>query len=130
MKQNQNLIIFPIHNPSSALKDMSAVDLMELFIDNDVIEFLVEESNKYAMHIHCTDPKITDYEIRCFLAILIVSGYNSVPSRRFFWDSKEYARNLLIYKAVRRDRFEQIMRFVHFLLIIFNLKGGSIRMRA
>lgn len=114
--KNQDLdksdTLFPEKN-CSTYRNMNAVNLFELFFDDEIINFLVEESNKYALFINCANPQITCTEMRCFVAILINSGYSTVPSRRMFWDSGEDVKNLMVYKAMRRDRFEQIMKFLH-----------------
>lgn len=104
--------VFPEQNYSN-YRNMNAIELLELFLDDEVINFLVDESNKYALFINSPDPHITLDEMRCFLGILVNSGYNSVPSRRSFWDSGEDLKNQMVYKAMRRDRFESIMRFLH-----------------
>jgi Transposase IS4 len=48
------------------------------------------------------------------MSILILSGYCVVPGKRMYWKSSDDVRNDLIYNAMRRERFVQIMRFVHF----------------
>lgn len=73
----------------------------------------MEESNRYALFINCPHPKITIEEIKCFLAILIVSGYDKKPSKKSYWDSGDDLRNAAVYNAMRRGRFIQIMRFMH-----------------
>lgn len=50
-------------------------------------------------------------EIRCFIAILYVCGYNNLPFKRNYWDFNEDMRNDAISKSMRRDRFLQISRF-------------------
>lgn len=53
-------------------------------------------------------------ELKVYLAILILSGYNSLPSRRLYWQKEEDVRVSAVANAMRRDRFEEIMRFLHF----------------
>lgn len=104
----------PFPSPNySMYKEMSIVEIFEQFIDTDVIEHLVSESRKYALFLNCNDPKITADEIRCFIAILFVSGYNNLPSKRHYWDSGDDMRNTAVFQSMRRDRFLQICRFLH-----------------
>lgn len=105
--------IFP-EKDYTRYRNMTPMQLFELFFDNAIVDFLVEESTKYAGFINCTDPKITHSEIRCFIGILIVTGYCGLPGKKLYWDTGEDMRNELIYKSMRRDRFIQIMRFLHF----------------
>lgn len=105
-------ILFP-QSDSSKYRNMSPIELFELFMTDDIIDFLVEESNKYALYKNCPNPCITQSEMRCFLAILIVSGYDRKPSKKSYWDSGDDLRNTAVYKAMRRDRFVEIMKFLH-----------------
>lgn len=104
--------VFPEKN-FSKYRSLSAIEVFELFANYEVIKLLVEENNRYALFVNCPDPKISFEEMKCFLAILIVSGYDNKPSKKSYWDSGEDLRNTAVYNAMRRDRFIQIMKFLH-----------------
>lgn len=91
----------------------SIVDLFEMFIDEEIVLFLIQETSKYALFINQTDPKVSVEEMKCFIAILVLSGYNDLPSKRMYWEQSLDTRNELVYNSMRRNRFEQILRFVH-----------------
>lgn len=97
----------------SEFNDLSPTDLFELFFNDEVLLHIMEESRKYAIFLNFPDPKITTEELKCFLGIMIVSGYNILPGKRFFWDSGTDMCNEMVKEAMRRDRFIQIMRFLH-----------------
>lgn len=97
----------------SKYESMSALEIFESFIDREIIEHLVDETRRYALFINCPDPNITAEEIRCFIGILFVSGYNILPSKRHYWDSNDDMKNLAVCNSMRRDRFLQICRFLH-----------------
>ncbi|KAJ8871700.1 hypothetical protein PR048_028027 [Dryococelus australis] len=61
--------------------------------DDDAIEYFVQQSNKYALFKNCEHPNITKNEIRCFIGILILRGYNSVPNKINYWENHKDARN-------------------------------------
>lgn len=103
---------FPDFN-CDALKDMSAVELFEIFVDDEIIELFRIQSNLYALWKNSSNPKITNEEIRCFFAILILSGYNPVSNKRLYWSTQNDTRNELVCNAMRRNRFEEILRFLH-----------------
>ena len=98
----------------TAVRFLSPVDLFELLFSDDVWKLMVCECTRYALFLNCADPKVTIEEMKVFISILIVSGYNVLPGKRFYWESSTDVRNELIYKSMRRDRFIQIMRFMHF----------------
>lgn len=93
-------------------EEFSPAEMFELFID-DVISLFVEESNKYAKFLNCPDPNISSDEIKCTLGILLFSGYVNLPGKRYFWDSGTDTQNILVREAMRRNRFLQILRFLH-----------------
>jgi len=97
----------------SGYKNMSAIDIFEKFIDTEIIDHLVVETRRYALFLNYLDPNITAEEIRCFIAILYVSGYNNLPSKRHYWDSKTDMKNFAVSESMRRNRFLQICRFLH-----------------
>lgn len=61
--------------------------MFELFFNSEIIDYFVNESQKYAQFTNQPGPKIIELEIKCFLVIM--SGYNSLPSKRMYWDVKE-----------------------------------------
>lgn len=63
----------------SQYKNMSAVQLFESFIDDEILELIETEIKKYSLFLNLPDPCITIRELKCFLGILIVSGYNTLP---------------------------------------------------
>lgn len=97
----------------SQFENKTVIDLFEMFIDTEIIEFLVQEASKYALFKNYLDPKVSQEEMKCFIAILILSGYNDLPSKRMYWEQRLDTRNELVYNAMRRNRFEQILRCVH-----------------
>lgn len=97
----------------SAYASMTVTEIFELFLNDDIVNYLVDETRKYALFLNLTDPKITGDEIRCFVSILMLSGYNQVPSRKNYWENAPDIKNEFISQSMRRDRFLLIMRFVH-----------------
>ena len=53
-------------------------------------------------------------ELKVFLGILIVGGYNILDGNRQYWEAASDVRNEMVHNAMRRDRFCQIMHFLHF----------------
>jgi len=98
----------------TAVRSLSPVELFELMFTYEIWNMMITECTRYALFINCADPKVTIEEMKIFISILIVSGYNVLPGKRFYWESSPDVRNELIYQSMRRDRFIQIMRFLHF----------------
>ena len=107
-----NIGIFPEADYTS-YRGKSPTELFDLFVGTDIIDFLVTETQRYALFLNVQEPQIKAEEIKSFIGILLLSGYNVVPSRRCYWENALDTRNELVYNSMRRDRFEKIMRFIH-----------------
>ncbi|KAK3873841.1 hypothetical protein Pcinc_021172 [Petrolisthes cinctipes] len=51
--------------------------------------------------------------MKSFIGIMLVSGYCCVPHRRLYWQKQPNVYNGLIASSMRRDRFDEIMKFFH-----------------
>lgn len=98
----------------SKYRDFSPYELLELFFDEDIFNMILAEIPIYAQFKNEPDPAVTKAELKVFIAVLILSGYNRLPGKRFYWDSGTDMRNEMVHAAIRRDRFIQIMKFLHF----------------
>lgn len=105
--------VFP-ESDYSRFRDKNPVQIFEMFFDDEVINLLLAESERYALFLNCPNPNITREEMKTFIAVLILSGYCSLPGRDYFWDQRDDMRNTMVYNSIRRDRFRTIMRFLHF----------------
>ncbi|KAG5872875.1 hypothetical protein JTB14_013027 [Gonioctena quinquepunctata] len=95
-------------------KYMTNCELFQLCFTDELLQVISQKTTNYALFQNCPDPQVSVKELRVFLAILSVSGYNELPSKRSYWKSSRDMRNDLVYEAMRRDRFLQICRFIHF----------------
>lgn len=79
---------------------LSPMQLFELFYTNDIIDFIIYESTLYSLSKNYNIRNITRNELRCFLAILILSGYNVLPGRKFYWDGNDDMTNYMVKNAM------------------------------
>lgn len=99
--------------PVLTLGDTSEpLEFIELFLNPEILELLVKNSVLYAGSKNCI-LEIGNDEMLVFIAVLYVSGYVPVPRRRMFWEGRDDTRNVLVYNSIRRNRFEEIFRFLH-----------------
>ena len=52
---------------------------------------------------------VTKNDINCFLGILILSGYVSMPRHRLMWENAPDTCHELFANAMRRDKLEAIL---------------------
>ena len=90
------------------------VNCFEYFFDEEVCQYLASMSTKYALvdkGIHGIDITLSD--VKCFLGILLLSGYLGVPRWRMLWEVSSETFNACVSNAMRRTQFENIKRFFH-----------------
>lgn len=115
--ENANLEFSNVPFPDSDYSqyyEMDPIQLFECFFSNELLVNIIKDTTKYALFKNCPDPQISLEELRVFLGILLLSGYNELPSKRNYWDSYTDMRNKMVFEAMRRDRFLQICKFIHF----------------
>lgn len=93
--------------------DGDPVKLFELFYDTEVIQMICDFTNLYAFQSGEHNLNFKPEEVRVFLAILLVSGYSQVPRYRMYWEQSPDCHNAAISEAMPRNRFCQIMRYIH-----------------
>lgn len=87
---------------------------MSKFWTNEWIALICEQSKLYAVQKSLAYDQVTCDNIKVFMAILVISGYNRLPSRRMYWKKNPDIYNQLISESMRRDTFEQILACLHF----------------
>ncbi len=91
----------------------SPVELFEMMFDDEIFDLLLNESRRYASFCNKPDPNMSKEELKVFIGILLLAGYNKKPGKKFFWDSKKDMGNEMVIQSMRRDRFIEIMKFLH-----------------
>lgn len=92
----------------------------ERFISPDILQIVVEETNKYAANPRTpkqTRARWTDIDRRLllgFLGIVMYMGVVKLPARRMYWDVKQGLGIPEIYNCMSAERFEDIARCLHF----------------
>jgi hypothetical protein len=51
---------------------------------------------------------------RCSEAVLLLSGYHSVPRRRMMWEQQPDCYNDLVASNIRRNQMDSVLSCLHF----------------
>jgi hypothetical protein len=94
------------------VQNQTPMQLFECFFDGEVIDMIVTFSNRYALQRNF-DASVTGKEIKCFLGVLMLSGYVVLPQRYMYWENRSDTHNIMVTKAISRDRFSHIMKILH-----------------
>ena len=106
---------FPnIPAPAFLNHNLSPVEMFECFFDDDVIDLIVDQTNLYAHRDKGNHAFTTNrQDMKTFLGILLLSGYNSLPRRPMYWERSIDCRNAAVAEAMSRNRFDDHMRYLH-----------------
>ncbi|XP_036345677.1 piggyBac transposable element-derived protein 3-like [Rhagoletis pomonella] len=105
--------IFPVANYEDC-RNLLPHQQFEKFFDDTLLGHICEQSAVYAIEQNGPNPNITVSELRAFIGILIITGYNYHASYRNLWSQDEDIRNNLVSDTMRRNRFQDILQSLHF----------------
>jgi hypothetical protein len=93
------------------------IELFSLFFDDEVIDFIVRETNLYAQQCLAETTKTWSTnaaEIRAYIGFNILMGIVRLPEIRDYWAKDEKLHYSPIASRISRSRFEDIVRYLHF----------------
>lgn len=102
--------------------DAKEIDYFYQIFDVQLISYLVRATNRYAQQRRWENPKetktkwypVTVAEMKAFLGILIIMGYNKQPHVIHYWSTDDDLGNQLISKTMSRARYKQIMKYLSY----------------
>lgn len=126
-------IVLPHESFPSDLEDLQPAQVFGLFFDEEVIELIVCETNRNARRYVDSERinprgranrwKDTDAdEIRKFFALVMYMGLVKYPEIADYWRSSGLYRSQIVPSVMSRNRFQLLLRFLHF---SDNLVGDS-----
>lgn len=63
--------------------NFSPTEIFFSFLDDEILTMMVEETNRYAAQKNLTGD-VSHHEMKCFIGVLLLSGYNIVPRRNMY----------------------------------------------
>ncbi|XP_033736559.1 piggyBac transposable element-derived protein 4-like [Pecten maximus] len=102
--------------------DKEPIDFLALFLDQVLIDLLLEETGRYAQQQIDTNPEqnkqpwkdVSAAEMKAFLGLCMAMGVTRKPSVKLYWSTDSYSETPLFARTMTRDRFSQILRYLHF----------------
>lgn len=113
-------------NPNINVEHISVLDCYQLFITEDILQLIVTETNRNAQQVHGKKGSTTKKsrlsawkpttleEIRKFIGLLLYMGLVKYPSIESYWSKKPIYKNAVAPQVMSRNRFQSLMRFLHF----------------
>ena len=93
--------------------DLVPHKFFELFLDDEVINHLCEQSKIHANRNGNFTFRFTLDEFRAFLSALVISGYIFVPRRRMYWEQAPDLFNGALSRLLTQNRFREILRYIN-----------------
>ena len=93
---------------------MNPVDLFKLRSDDEIMNYICRETVKCASQKGGFQFVVTVEELNRYFVILLLSGYNKMPFRRMYWETRSDANNFLVSQCISRNRFLKIYQYLHF----------------
>ena len=106
-------------------RPIEPIDIYNLFVCDEVVELIVTETNNFFEETMGATPStrhskvkqwkpISAEDVKKLLGILITMGLNKQPTFDCYWSKGQIYGCELIQKTMSRNKFELIMRFLHF----------------
>lgn len=80
--------------------------------DDELVEKIMNETNRYASQKN-RDLRVSIPEMKCFLGVILLSGFVPLPRRRMYWERSKDSNNELVSQAIARNKFEFILSNIH-----------------
>ena len=90
-----------------------------ILFTTSLMEYIVEQTNLYALQCmgeerYSTWTKLTVDEFCAFLGFMILMGLAHLPSLPDYWSKDPIFRYSMVADRISRDRFLEILRYIHF----------------
>nr|CAI5851347.1 unnamed protein product [Callosobruchus analis] len=102
-----------LDNAKNQIQSKTPVEIFETFFDDEGTGFIAEQANLYASQNNNHVFRVTQEEIKVFLAILLLSGYNKLPRQRNYLCLDEDLLVSPVANAMSRNRFQEIKKYLH-----------------
>jgi len=99
-------------------KSSKIIDYFELFICQELVEYIVDETNYYSAqksNNNMDTQKITTLEeMYCFFALSLLMTRNKKLALHEYWSTDKYLRSSIFSEIMTRDRYLWILQMIHF----------------
>ena len=98
----------------------SPLDIFQLFFSNELLEDVVNTTNRYARETMKTEQqydkwtKVTPDEIKAFFGFHLLMSINRLPSIDDYWSKNPNLHYTPIASKISQDRFRDISQYLHF----------------
>ncbi|KRZ01228.1 PiggyBac transposable element-derived protein 3 [Trichinella zimbabwensis] len=119
-KKSEDLdMIFPVEQlqPKENLQHLASLTPLAVWskvFTDEMIDHITFQSNLYA-HRECNNRAFTvsQHEIRQFIGLILLSGYNCLPEARHYWSTQPDMGAQVAISSMSRNWFMEIKKYLH-----------------
>ena len=102
------------HAPVVGMRvENSPAKVFEFLFDEALYSLIKKETMRYATQQGNPNFSVSAEKLKIVVGILLISSYHRLLSRNHYWSLKADLRVNLVGRAVPRNRFDDILRFLH-----------------
>lgn len=98
--------------PNESITASSPLDYFSLFITNEIIEYIVQQTNLYSTQSKGKSIDVSVDEMKDFFAIKLLMGIIKLPAYTDYWNNDLRIPNVANIMSLKR--YQQIRRYLHF----------------
>ena len=95
------------------LVTFSEVELFGQFFDEEVMNYIMQQTNLYVQQNNRHDFSTDLYQLQRFLGFLLFTGYHRLPRENMYWENAEDCSTTIVSSAMSRQTFRDIKRNLH-----------------
>ena len=88
-------------------------EIFKQYVKAELKAMIVEETNRCATQKN-SKALFATADLETFNAMLMLTGYHSLPRARMFWEKEDDIGLSIVYESISRREFEELKRFIHF----------------
>uniref|UniRef100_A0A8C6TMA0 PiggyBac transposable element-derived protein domain-containing protein n=1 Tax=Neogobius melanostomus TaxID=47308 RepID=A0A8C6TMA0_9GOBI len=100
-------------NDAAELDSGLPADFLELFLTDELLQHIAQQTNLYASRGHAWKP-VSLPELKTFFGLTFLTGYIRKPSLEMYWSVDEIDATPYFSQTMSRNRFQIIWRFLHY----------------
>ncbi len=114
VEKRNDLFHFPKGSKIEYFSDcQTSADVFFQFLDNEIVDNIVFQTNLYINQIECCVPPLMHNEFYGFIGINMVMSYHKLPSWTDYWSNNSDMSIPFVSSVMTRDRFGQILSSLH-----------------
>ena len=95
-------------------QNFEPIDVFKDCFSEDIMNYICRETVKYAVQGGDFQFTLSEDDLYKYFGILLLSGYNKLPQRKMYWETRTDSNNFLVRHAMNRNKFEKIHKHLHF----------------